>query len=95
MANSHAKNVPPPPPSLQSPTLSSLAPSPSCVCKEATQTTDIEILGVYGSSSSIHSVNSPSIKRGSMLNTGEGTYVVREKGPMLKFLEQQQRTHQH
>ncbi|KAH0638526.1 hypothetical protein KY285_035112 [Solanum tuberosum] len=79
MANSHAKNVPPPRPPLQSPPPSSPAPFHPCVRKEATQTADIEILGVYGSSAPIHSVNSPLRKRGSMLNAGEGTYVVREK----------------
>ncbi|KAH0737104.1 hypothetical protein KY290_035809 [Solanum tuberosum] len=84
MANSHAKNVPPPPPPLQSPPPSSPAPSPPCVRKEATQTADIEILGVYGSSAPIHLVNSPPRKRGNMLNAGEGTYVVWAKRPNVE-----------
>ncbi|KAH0632389.1 hypothetical protein KY290_035810 [Solanum tuberosum] len=84
MANSHAKNVPPPPPPVQSPPPTSPAHSPPYVRKEATQTADIEILGVYGSSALIHSVNSPPKKRGSMLNAGEGKYVVWEKRPNVE-----------
>uniref|UniRef100_M1DPT9 Uncharacterized protein n=1 Tax=Solanum tuberosum TaxID=4113 RepID=M1DPT9_SOLTU len=80
MANSNAKNVlPPPPPPPSSPT-----PSPPGVRKEATPIVDTEILGVYGSSTPIHSVNNPPRKRGSMLNAGEGTSVVRAKRPNVE-----------
>ncbi|KAH0737106.1 hypothetical protein KY290_035811 [Solanum tuberosum] len=87
----------PPPSPPQSPHPSSPAPSPPCVRKEATPIADTEILEVYGSSVPIHSINAPPRKRGSMLNAGEGTYVIRAKGPILKLLDQQQqqRTHQH
>ncbi|KAG5615674.1 hypothetical protein H5410_015498 [Solanum commersonii] len=51
---------------------------------EATPTTDTEILGVYGSSATIHSVNAPPRKRGCMLNVGEGTSVVWAKRPNVK-----------
>ncbi|KAH0761217.1 hypothetical protein KY290_017290 [Solanum tuberosum] len=85
MSNSHAKNVPPPPPPLpQSPSPSSPAPSRPCVHKEATPTADTEILRVYGSRAPIHSVNAPPIKRGSILNAGEGTSVVRAKRPNVE-----------
>ncbi|KAH0761211.1 hypothetical protein KY290_017284 [Solanum tuberosum] len=85
MANCHAKNVPPlPPPPPQSPPPSSRAHSPPCVRKEATPTADAEILGVYESSAPIHSVNDPPRKRGSMLNAGEGTSVVRAKRPNVE-----------
>ncbi|KAH0761214.1 hypothetical protein KY290_017287 [Solanum tuberosum] len=69
MTNSHAKNVPPPPPPTQSPPPASPAPSPHRVREKATPTADTEILGVYSSSTSIHSVNAPR-KRGNMLNVG-------------------------
>ncbi|KAG5615693.1 hypothetical protein H5410_015517 [Solanum commersonii] len=79
-ASSLAKNVPPlPPPPPSSPT-----PYPPCVHKEATPTADTEILGVYESSSPIHSVNAPPRKRGSMLNAGEGTSVVWAKRPNVE-----------
>ncbi|KAH0761209.1 hypothetical protein KY290_017282 [Solanum tuberosum] len=80
MAKSYAKNVPPPPP----PPPSSPAPSPPCVRKEATPTANTEILGIYGSSTPIHSVTAPPRKRGSMMNAGEGTFVVRAKRPNVE-----------
>ncbi|KAG5615678.1 hypothetical protein H5410_015502 [Solanum commersonii] len=75
---------PPPPPPPQSPPPSSPAPSPPCVHKEATPTADTEILRVYGSSAPIHLVNAPPRKRGSLLNAGEGTSVVRAKRPNVE-----------
>ncbi|KAK6793856.1 hypothetical protein RDI58_007309 [Solanum bulbocastanum] len=85
MANSHAKNVSPPlPPPPQSPLPSPPAPSPPCVRKEATPTADTEILGVYGSSAPIHSIDSPPEKRGSMLNVREGTSVVWDRRPNVE-----------
>ncbi|KAG5615688.1 hypothetical protein H5410_015512 [Solanum commersonii] len=85
MANSHAKNIPPSsPPPPQCPPPSSPAPSPPCVRMEVTPTPNTEILGVYGSSAPIHSVNAPPKKRESMLNDGEGTYVVRAKRPHVE-----------
>ncbi|KAH0761210.1 hypothetical protein KY290_017283 [Solanum tuberosum] len=59
MTNSHATNVPPPPP----PPPSSPTPSPHRVREKATPTAHTEILGVYGSSASIYSVNAPPRKR--------------------------------
>ncbi|KAG5615670.1 hypothetical protein H5410_015494 [Solanum commersonii] len=67
-----------PPPSQSAPP-SSLAPSPHYVREKATPTADNEILGVYGSSAFIRSVNAPSRKRGNQLNVGEGTFEVRAK----------------
>ncbi|KAH0761212.1 hypothetical protein KY290_017285 [Solanum tuberosum] len=65
-----------PPPSSHSP-----SPSPHRVREKATLTADIEILGVYGSSASIHSINAPPRKRGNTLNVGDGTFEVRAKSP--------------
>ncbi|KAG5615672.1 hypothetical protein H5410_015496 [Solanum commersonii] len=82
MTNSHATNVPPPPPPLPqtpSPFSPAPAPSPHRVREKATPTADTEIIGVYSSNTSIHSVNAPPRKRGNMLNAGEGTFEVRAK----------------
>ncbi|KAH0632388.1 hypothetical protein KY290_035808 [Solanum tuberosum] len=51
-------------PPSQSPPPSSPSLSPPCVRKEATPIADTEILGVYGSSAPIHSVNASSRKKG-------------------------------
>ncbi|KAG5584057.1 hypothetical protein H5410_044491 [Solanum commersonii] len=51
---------------------------------EVTPTADTEILGVYGSSVPIHSVNAPPRKRGSMPKVGERTFVVRAKRPNVE-----------
>ncbi|KAH0761215.1 hypothetical protein KY290_017288 [Solanum tuberosum] len=80
MANSHAKNVPPPP----SPPPSSPTSSHPCVRKETISTANTKILGAYGSSAPIHSINAPPRKRGSKLNAREGTSVVRAKRPNVK-----------
>ncbi|KAG5615666.1 hypothetical protein H5410_015490 [Solanum commersonii] len=84
MTNSHAKNIPPSPhPPTQSPPPSSPAPSAHRVREKATPTAVIKILVVYGSSASIHSVNAPPRKRGSMLNVREGTFEVQSKRPNI------------
>ncbi|KAG5615691.1 hypothetical protein H5410_015515 [Solanum commersonii] len=49
------------------------------VVPNATPTVGTEILGVYGSSTPICSANTPPRKKGSMLNAGEGTSMVRAK----------------